>query len=270
MLSLDAPAVAVLWQSLIAHVAGGPLRWHHRFVLGTSVWLAYAADRWIEGWRLAPGQVRTQRHFFYQRARWPIALLWLAILVTAVGTARQFLTRHEFLAGLLLLLPVLVYLLSHQLAHRTHRWRAPKELCVATLLTGGVALFPCTQPGAALQPALVALGLFALLCFTNCVLISTWEREVDAMHGQTSLALQFDRASRHSRLLPWIAAIAAGIIALTLKQPYRIAALCAMGSALLLGAVDLVERRSGWQLARVLADAVLLTPLIPLLAGLWS
>jgi hypothetical protein len=71
ILSLDAPAVALAWQSLLALVVGVKLAAHHSVLLGLSVWLAYAADRWIEGWRLTPQTVRTQRHAFFLRWRWP-------------------------------------------------------------------------------------------------------------------------------------------------------------------------------------------------------
>ena len=39
---------------------------------------------------------------------------------------------------------------------------------------------------------------------------------------------------------------------------------CALASALILGAVDLVEPRIDWPLARVCSDAALLTPIVAL------
>ena len=57
------------------------------FVLGCSVWLAYAADRWIEGWRLSPEKIRTHRHFFYRSRRWPIMAALFAMLALDMGAA---------------------------------------------------------------------------------------------------------------------------------------------------------------------------------------
>ena len=54
-------------------------------------------------------------------------------------------TVVEMERGLLLVMSVLAYLLSHQLAHRASPWRAPKELIVALLLTGGG--IPLTRGG---------------------------------------------------------------------------------------------------------------------------
>ncbi len=79
ILSLDAPAVSVVWQAALARVAGVELRWPHVAVLGATVWLAYVADRWIEGWRLQWPDIRTQRHQFYLRWRWPVALTWIVV-----------------------------------------------------------------------------------------------------------------------------------------------------------------------------------------------
>jgi hypothetical protein len=265
VLSLDAPAVALLWQWLLARAARITLAWPEAFILGLSVWLAYAADRWIEGWRLVPAQIRTQRHAFYHQWRWPIAAVWLLALAADLAVACGRLSSREFDTGLLLLAPVLAYLLSHQLVHRHHAWRAPKEVCVAALLGGGVGVFLVAHPDAALFALAGPLALFVLLCFANCALISAWEREVDETHGQTSLSLQFRRGADFSRRLPWILAALAVLLFVFTGGAARVATACGAASSLLLGAIDRAEPRLGRQPARVLADVALFTPLVPLL-----
>ncbi|HEY0862849.1 MAG TPA: hypothetical protein VGD97_02000 [Lacunisphaera sp.] len=264
VLSLDAPLVAIAWQVGLARAARLPLREHHGFILGAAVWLAYAADRWIEGWRLVPGQVLTQRHFFYLRWRWPVAVVWLLVLTVAVGVSVMRLTERELVTGLLLLVPVLVYLLSHQLVHRHHPRRAPKEVCVALLFAAGAICFPAARHPAVLLEQAGPLGLFALLCFTNCSLIAIWEGEVDRAHEQTSLALQFPRSHGLVRWLPWF--IFALGLGLAWHGPAAGLAGCAAASGALLGLLDRLHLRFGRQLSRALADLVLLTPFI-LLVG---
>jgi len=265
VLSLDAPVIAVLWQRLLAGAAHASVGLPQSFVLGASVWLAYAADRWIEGWRLDPARIRTQRHRFYQRRRWPVAVLWLVVLACDLGTAVGKLSRVDLLAGAAVLGPVLLYLFSHQWLRRHDPARAPKEAWIATLLGAGVAVFIVSSPGAALGRLLLPLPLFVGLCFANCALISVWERDVDLSHGQNSLALQFGPAAGWSRRLPWILATVAGFVWLVTPRAERSAVACTAVSAALLGAIDLAEGRCGWRLARVLADAALLTPAAPLL-----
>jgi hypothetical protein len=237
-------------------------------VLGCSVWLAYCADRWIEGWRLAPAAIRTHRHHFHQRWRWPLAAAWVAVLFFDIAAALAGLSAAQFRAGCVLLLAVAAYLLSHQLVHRGSRWRAPKEVCVAVLLGAGAAIFAAARPGASAGALAVPTALFMLLCFCNCALISLWEDAVDRSHGQTSLALQLGRAAAFNRAVPWaVSALSAAAWFLAADRARTVAA-CSAASAALLGVVDLAEPRIGRVRARVLADIALLTPAAPLLVRL--
>jgi hypothetical protein len=258
VLSIDAPAVAVLWQLLFARVAEVHLGWAPPAVLGLSVWLAYAADRWIEGFRLDAGNIQTPRHQFYKDYRWAVAAIWVIALAADISIAFTRLDARAITAGFLLIAAVAMYLLSHQLVHRNRAWRAPKELCVAALLSAGAVVFvtETPQPGALMMP----LALFALLCFTNCALISVWEREVDRAHGQTSLALGDSDHERLIRQLPLMIAVLAAAAAIPGHGAARDAAIVAAISAMLLALVDRLEQRAGRQTARVLADIALMTP----------
>lgn len=256
--------MAVVWQALLAVVAGVALTPAHRIVLAATVWLAYVADRWIEGWHVHWRDIRTQRHHFYQRHRWPVAAVWVIVAGADVALSFTQLSDRDVIAGAVLIAPVLLYLLSHQLVHRRHPWRAPKEVCVAALLTGGVCVFLSASPH--LAPLVPAASLFALLCFANCALISAWEREVDLSHGQTSLAIDIDAREHRWAFsqLPWLVVVLAVAASVEASAASGVVSACAAASGLLLVAVDHIERRTGWKLARVLADAALLTPLVPL------
>jgi hypothetical protein len=270
ILSLDAPAVVVVWQVLLGRTVSVAVRPAEAAVLGSSVWLAYCADRWIEGWRLPPESIRTHRHRFHQRHRWPMAAVWAAVLCLDIATALGGLSPAEFRAGCLLLLAVAAYLLSHQFVHRRSRWRAPKEICVALLLGAGAAVFIASRPGVALGVLAIPLALFVLLCFGNCALISLWEHAVDRSHGQTSLALQFGRLAAYTRAVPWVILTASTAIFLLGAGRPSTAAACAAASGALLGAIDLAEGRIGRVRARVLADVALMTPAVPLLLRLFT
>jgi len=266
VLSLDAPAVVLTWQAVAAAVGNVELGWPAAVVLGTSVWLAYVADRWIEGWRLAPAAVRTVRHAFYQRHRRVMLFAWFVVFALDLAVAMNQLPSRDLLAGGVLLLPVLAYLLSHQLVHRHHRWRVPKEGLVALLLTAGVGLFPIVRLDRGDTGLWMVLGLFALLCLANCALISMWEHDVDRSHGQTSLAMT--RGSAWIGRLPWLVVLAAAACGVGAPNALlRVVVVCAAASALLLALVDAWQPRIGVRRARVLADVALLTPLVPLLAG---
>jgi hypothetical protein len=192
-----------------------------------------------------------------------VAAAWTVAFVGVLYVAVAHLTARELAAGALLLGPVLAYLLSHQLVHRHHRWRVPKEVVIALLLTGGVLVFLVPVSGvSALAAPGVALGV---LCFTNCVLISSWERHIDEVQGQTSLATGLNPGRlRLVAALPWLSA--ALVLALHVSGAGLSVqtAACAGGSAILLAVINHGQQRLGWQLARVLADAALMTPVLPL------
>ena len=268
VLSLDAPAVAVLWQWQLARAAGAALATSRAVILGAAVWLVYSADRWIEGRRLETDAIRTQRHYFYHRWSGPVAVVWVIVALAGLTEAFTRLNGREIAAGLLLLTPVLIYLISHQHLHRHSPWRVPKEICVGFLFGAGVAVFVAVAPGARLGGLTGPLALFTLLCFGNCALISSWETAVDHSHDQMSFARQFPRGVAVSRGLPWILAGIAAVMGARSSAAARSAFSCASASGALLGLVDAAERRIGRERARVLADVALMTPVVPLLSHL--
>jgi hypothetical protein len=262
VLSLDAPVVAVLWQALFARLAGVQLGWHDPVLIGVAVWIVYVADRWIEGWRLTPEIVRTQRHYFYIRWRWPVFGFGIAAIVATTVIAITCLDEREFKAGFVLLIPTLLYLFSHQLVHRHHPLRLPKEICIATIFAIGCALAPAVQAPDKIITLLIPTALFGLLCFANCALIASWEQEVDAVHGQTSLALQWSRGLTLIHTLPWLL-FALGFTAVFVPAHIaRSVAICISASGLLLGLLDVIHPRIGRQAARAAIDVTLMTPAV--------
>lgn len=268
VLSLDAPAVTMAWQIALASSVGFSLHPAHVWVLATSVWLAYVADRWAEGWRLTSERVRTQRHRFYHRHRWPVALVWSLVLIADVAVSITTLPRADLVRGLVLTSAVLLYLLVELPLVRRRRWDLPKEACTALLLTAGVGLFLATSTRA--TELVWPLALFALLCFTNCALISAWERDVDLAHGQSSMALRSHRSAGAIRLLPFVGGAAWIVFGLLTHPSLRPVAIAGAASAAGLAAIDRLEPRLGWPPARVLADAVLLSPVAALIWQRWS
>jgi hypothetical protein len=266
-LSLDAPTVTMLWQWLLAHVAHVSLSWYHYAIVGTSIWLSYAADRWLESWRVPAARLQTPRHQFYLRHRRVTAGVWCGALAGALWLSFTRLTGRELAAGSLLLVPVLVYLLSHQLVHRGYPWRLPKEVCVAGLLGGGAAVFAACAPAVRVAALAEGGGWFVALAFVNCSLIGRWEQTVDRAQGQDSLILWYPWSGRVVPLLPWMLLAGAAVGWMVGHGDLRTLRACAAVSAGLLGLIDRAERRTGWPIARVLADAALLTPAVWLAAG---
>ncbi len=256
LLSLDAPLVAVLWQAVIARHLGLALQPVHALVLGASVWLVYAADRWLDGWRIRNGAPTTLRHAFYMAWRGPLALLWLAVLALDLALALGSLRPHELAAGGVLLAATTAYFVHAHGGRGLGRW-LPKEVQVAVLMAGGSALFLVGRaPWGALLPPTLAWGLLALL---NTAFIAQWERHLDDGRGRAA-SLSTSRAG-HAHL-PALAAggVALAVaLALRLQDPYYLAPAACTAALLLL---HQERAQLGVDAVRVLADLVLLLPLL--------
>ncbi len=263
VLSLDAPLVAVCWQALFARMAGVAAGVGQAFLLGACVWLIYAADRWIDGIRLRDGEAATSRHLFYARHRWKILPVWLAVFVAGSISVWTVLTAAQLRAGLALTGLAGAYVVIHQGIHRSRLSGVPKEVLAASIFAAGCALCPgtlaLTRHVVGFIPAVV---LFACLCFSNIVMIASWEKEVDRAQGSPSLALQWRSAGVAARYLALLVVVLAlGMFFYDHENAHG--AFLALGaSALLLLGVDALEPRFGSRAARVIADAVLLVPLL--------
>ena len=64
ILSVDAPAVAVVWAALFARAAGSRLSAAEAAALALSVWIIYTSDRLLAGWTASNRAALQYRHLF--------------------------------------------------------------------------------------------------------------------------------------------------------------------------------------------------------------
>lgn len=262
---LDAPLVAVAWQWLFARSFGAHLTWPLRALLFLTAWLIYLGDRFADTIRLPADAPRSERHRFCgdHMVGWWIAIV--VIFIVDAGLALRTLDLQLlFLGGTLAIICAVYLFLNHLLGGR---WRPVpmKEKAVGVLFTAGTTLAVVGQlPGLTISFAF-AVVLFAMLCTLNCLCIASWERELDAAQGKTSLLTGWPSAERALRPLGLFIVGFSLVLAIV----WRFAAplwLCLAVSALLLNRLQTAN-----SLPRdnrtALADLVLLTPLVVLL---WS
>lgn len=260
---LDAPLVALAWQWIFARSFGAHLTWPLRVLLFLTAWLIYLGDRFADSIRLPAGSPRSERHQFCQdhMVGWWIAIV-IIFVVDAALALRSLDLQMFFLGGTLAVVCAVYLFLNHLLGGR---WRPipMKEKAVGVLFAAGTTLAVVgVLPGLTISFAF-AVVLFAMLCTLNCLCIASWERELDAAQGKTSLLTGWPSVARV--LKPFGLFIVA--VSLVLAVVWRFAAplwICLAASALLLmwllGAAHL--RRDS---RTALADLVLLTPLLVLL-----
>ena len=279
LLSLDAPAVAMLWTWSIAWSNGVQLPVSAILAMGVAVWILYAADRLLDSRVLnaSPHSNRTltdrhplpcsasdleERHRFHHRHRRPfLAALFLAIIILGSLLPRlslPSLSLYLLLGGLLLGWFAIIHA-----ARDSARRRVPKELGVGVFFSAATFI-PTVARHADLRGSLVPVALlFSALCSLNCLFIYSWEHPCSSdAHPSTQLAL------RH---LPALAiGLMAAAAALPAFDPHAPAVLllsCA-ASALLLLLLHQHRHRFTRTTLRASADLTLLTPLLFLAAAL--
>ena len=233
LLSLDAPLIALVWQDFLARCYPTALHPAGRAVLGLTVWAIYLADRLLDVRHPAPGP-EPVRHRFYRRHRvFAQTLLALILCVDLVVTA-LWLRPSVLDNGLLLTAGVIAYLAVFPLTGwGALTWKKP---LAAFLFTAGTFLIAWTGPGAGHPVSQLAwpAAAFCALCLGNL--------NQNASLNRWSWLLLLGAGLAFTQSSNWSGAIAASAAGLTGLSRWG--------------------RRISHEARGVLADALLLTPLL--------
>jgi len=266
ILSLDAPIVAVLWQLLIANSFGFIVKPLHSILLFVTVWLIYVVDRCFDS--IVITKAFTTRHGFYKRYLATFIILISIVASFALVAAVRWLEPTIFLHGIILSGIVLLYLANLHLPKKPILL-IPKELQIGLVFATGSTLTFWSQLHSLGNVESILFILvticFAMLCFLNCSFISLWEKSVDILHKQPSMA----RASNIQTLTFQLKSAVLILIAISILLPIgfelRVAFIL---SSLGLWLLQYTQAKTSVDLRRVLADVVLMTPLLSLLVVL--
>jgi len=240
LLSLDAPAVALLWQVLFVRCFHASAGAETAVLLAVAVWLIYAADRMLDAWR---GAGTTPRHEFYRRHWRAVVPVWVALLAAGGWIAWMRLPAPLWSQGMLLTTGVGAYLGAVHGAPNWWRRNGSKEAAVGVVFALGVSL--AVWPMVHTWVDILAIAQFCVLCWINCTAIEDWE------HGSTARGAAIGGAA-------WVA-----IVAVLLLREHRPVIACAeTASALGLVALDRCSTRLSPEALRVLADVMLLSPIL--------
>ncbi|HEY6448948.1 MAG TPA: hypothetical protein VIY53_21015 [Acidobacteriaceae bacterium] len=256
LLSLDAPTVAVLWAWSFArplHVGASAAS---LAVLGIGTWLVYIGDRLLDGRAGADRTELQDRHLFHARHRRPLLMTGVAAsgaLLAAIAKMPAAARRED---ALLFGITALYFLAAHRPQLRS---RFPREAVVGIVVACACAVPAWSQATATHAELCWLVPLLAALCWLNCRAIHVWERPEPAAHRSVVSIAALT-----------LAAMAATFMFVTANPGALRLAAAVAASALLLFALDRDRRRAlNKQLPalsplalRILADAVLLTPLL--------
>lgn len=284
LLSLDAPLVAIVWQSVFGWTLGTAVRWPETLVLYLSVWIAYAGDRVFDAWRLETRDRSSVRLGFREAIATPAArhrfsaenrsaLLWAmgVALLADLWVAHSQLSADLLRTGYPLALAAIAYVGAAQFLKGFGHWWIAKELTVGLIIAAGAMWVPMAE-GASAEYTLLLLCAAAWLCGWNCVAISLWEKaEPDDPSGHKGApARARERLLAHLTVYfhQWtiVGAIAVTLLGAATGSAHGLAAGCSLGTAmLLLRAVHASGAFLSDDARRVFADVVLLVPALLLL-----
>jgi hypothetical protein len=240
LLSLDAPIVALLWQILFVRCFHGSLGMLPAALLAVAVWLVYVADRTLDAWR---GSIEQPRHEFYRRHWRAVLPVWIIALGAGGWLAWSRLPPPLFVEGAVVASGTGLYLAVVHLAPGLMRRTGSKESAVAVLFGLGASL--AAWPGVQTTSDVLAILLFSGLCWMNCTAIDDWERGRELRPAIIAAAAL-------------VALIAAGL----LRDHRPILGAAETTGALGLVLLDRLRPRYSPEALRVLADVVLLTPIL--------
>jgi hypothetical protein len=270
LLSLDAPTVAVLWAWMLAREVGAAVPWSTLAVLGIGTWLIYVGDRLLDGLPGAPRTELRERHHFHARHRRSLltaAAVAIGVLVWLVVARMPAAGRRE---------DACIFAVAMIYAAAVHqpffRIRFPRELVVGLVFACACAVPAWSAADYAHADLAVLVSLFAALCWLNCSAIHAWEQRGVSRTAPATLP-----GGPFLSLLASGIALASAIFVLLAQRnagELRIAVVL-FASSMLFFALDRDFRRSLQRrqsdavpsalAMRVLADAILLTPILLLI-----
>jgi hypothetical protein len=258
LLSLDAPTVAMLWAWAFARAAHVRASASDLAVLGIGTWLIYVADRLLDSRAGAPRDALRERHRFHAEHRRAFLIASAAASTVILWLIAARLPRTARREDTVIFAAFLVYFVFVHLIGS----RFPRSLAVGLVFAAACAIPAWSQVAAISVTWILAVALFAALCWLNCAAIDVWEEP-----GPRA------RSWRIPAMAVSVALAAAGLAAASrtaLPDPGELrVAVSILASALLLLALDLDHRRMerrdngpGNLSLRVLADSALLTPML--------
>jgi hypothetical protein len=262
-LNLDAPLVAIAWQHAAGAATGSTISMLDQALLFLAVWQVYTVDHLLDA---ATGRLHglADRHRFHARFRRTFLVVSTAVAPVVVFLAARLLNPvgWSIATALALATALHFYMVRSGRMHRLDRL-LPKEVFVGAVFAAGVCLISISRAESISNSAWLLPPVLGFLCISNCLFVTLWERLPD---DSTRASPWLDDSA--GRRLAWISfAMAAALLLLgTRSYPSFLWTVCAGSSFALLGLLHFTAGKRHTRMSRVLADAVLLTPLsIPLL-----
>ena len=260
ILNLDAPVVAVIWMHQFALLAESQLTHRHYWLLFLAVWLIYFADRWLD--QSIRQFQETARHVTHRGLGNFAIVAGVFVTILLFHNALIGLNPKAWLGGFVLIGLTLGYLGCVHFLGEAFPKPLPKELWVGIVFSAGCALVPwslATNTHTALMPATLGFGW---LCFLNCAAITRWENLLSDQSRTSSLLNTWPCFLNHFGKAAFVSAVVFLAIGAITRNTVQETFLAMGISAALLGELERRHHSFDSQTLRIVADAILLSPLL--------
>ena len=159
------------------------------FILALSVWLIYNADHLLDTLQIKE-KVSFGRRLFYKKNYKKLLVTTLLLSIVTIYLSLKFLPLSVILAGIILGLSVVVYLVLIQFFGTKKSLWLQKELIVAAIYSTGIFLVPflSAYPNINIRQILIFFSYF-LIVWADILLIALFEYAMDLKNGFSSLPI---------------------------------------------------------------------------------
>ncbi len=275
ILSIDAPLIALLWFWLFSRDFDIEIHWVDPIVLSLGVHGVYVLDRALDARALGDKAVSIRHRFYARKPRHFLVYSILLLLFSAVLGIINSTTSVRYVAlSLAATIGIYILFIHAPLTRYLGAWL--KEVVVGTLFAMGVVLVPLLSLNTNIEglssPSWgsgIMVVSFVLLCISNTLSISWFERHMDAEQGTDSLStivhnkfqgMASSAMARGASIILVLVAFAV-LLAGEAYGHFQISLCLALGF-ILYAFLHFVEGHFTSPQLRVMADIVLITPLI--------
>ena len=217
------------------------------------------ADRLFDNLSLKKEKPVTRRHRFIRENWKKIVITWGAVFIGSVALSIATLSQRELIGGFWLVILINLYFLLIRLSKRIPILGSLKEIITGTLFSIGVSYFPLLMFHETGRDPYLDQILFALLCFSNVLLISHWDHSIDQQQQEKKLSQRGIQRDAILKLL-LLAQGCLGILLVTLYMDLFSWAL--LISAIALWMLHLEAKLNGTENLKFLIDAPLILPVL--------
>ncbi len=184
---MGALAMAIMATKVLA-VEPTPIWW---FILASSVWVVYTLDHLLDGWK-SKGRASIERHNFHYLHRKKILIVAIPMGLFDLILGILYFEKAVLMVAFTIILTTILYFTIIHFYHKKLQFLIQKEMLIAIIYTMGIWFAPIIWSAESIStPAIALLTASFLLAWSEGILASWFELELDTKDGHCSFSVLF-------------------------------------------------------------------------------